>query len=34
MGPLGARVERVLSDGASNMLARFATYLATGRAVP
>jgi hypothetical protein len=34
MGPLAARVERVLSDGASVMLARFASYLTTGRAVP
>lgn len=34
MGPLGARVERAASDSASVLLARFAEYLSTGRAVP
>ena|ERR1700712_4541233 len=34
LGPLGARVERLMSDGASLLLSRFATYLASGRPVP
>ena len=34
VGPLGARVERALSDAASDILSRFAMYLASGRPVP
>lgn len=34
IGPLGARVERAMSDGASVLLTRFASYLASGRQVP
>jgi hypothetical protein len=34
LGPLGARLERAMSDSASLLLSRFATYLTSGRAVP
>jgi hypothetical protein len=34
IGPLGAAVERALADGASVLLTRFSSYLASGSALP
>lgn len=34
VGPLGAGVERALADGASVLLKRFSSFLASGSAVP
>lgn len=34
IGPLGAAVERALADGASELLQRFSSFLATGSAGP
>lgn len=34
VGPLGARVERTLADGASVLLSRFASYVTNGRPLP